>query len=73
MEKEGELSFGEFKVKIFEYESDTFSAEGSEITADETETVARKILYSFAENNLDGVLINNLLTEIRAENEKEEE
>lgn len=52
---------------IAEYESDTFSAEGSNITADEALKVANELVTMWAERNLDGDLITEMLNDIREE------
>jgi len=51
---------------IAEYESDTFSAEGSEITADEALFIAEELITMWAEHHLDGVIITEFLEEKRA-------
>lgn len=50
---------------IKEYESDTFTAEGSEITDDEALRVARRIIQWTVDNRLDGVMIDEFLSDIR--------
>jgi len=52
---------------ILEYESDTFSAAGSNISEEEAEKVAESIINGWIENNLDGVIISSALDEIRGE------
>lgn len=54
---------------VMAYESDTFSAEGSEITRDEAEHVVTLILKMWWESRLDGVVIDNMLNEVRSAEE----
>lgn len=60
--------------EILAYESDTFSAQSSEITIEEAEKVAfrfvmRDIERRFATETMDGSMIDNVLYEIRNPNE----
>lgn len=50
---------------IREYESNTFSASGSEITSKEIRRVAEKCINWFVENRLDGVIRDDFLSDIR--------
>jgi len=50
---------------ILNYESDTFSAEGSQITEEEAHQVALLLINWLIENRLDGDLIDSLLYEVR--------
>lgn len=59
------LGFGQFVDVIKDYESDTFSAEGSEITATEAQQVACRLINWLVENRLDGVMIDGMLSDIR--------
>ncbi len=59
------LGFGQFIDYIREYESDTFSAEGSQITATEAQQVAYRLMNWLVENRLDGVMIDSILSDIR--------
>lgn len=52
---------------IAEYESDTFSAEGSNITPDEALKVASELVAMWTERNLDGVIITEMLDDVREE------
>lgn len=58
------MTFKQFVEMICEYESDTFSAEGSQITEDEAIKVAEKYLDS-VEAHIDGVGIDARLDEVR--------
>lgn len=49
---------------IAEYESDTFSASASDLTSEEVELIAKRLLDN-VESNLDGVTISAYLDEIR--------
>ena len=62
------LGFGQFVDMIREYESDTFSAEGSEITPTEAQQVAYRLINGWAEEHLDGVSIDHILYDIRGGN-----
>jgi len=59
------MTFDKFVEYIFEYESDTFSADGSEINLVEARKVAELLLGEFVENDLDGVAINAAFEEVR--------
>jgi len=50
---------------ILDYESDTFSAEGSQITEVEAKRVAQLLITWLIDNRLDGDLIDGLLYEVR--------
>lgn len=54
--------------RIFNYESDTFNARGSQITKTEARMIANRIVKSFAANQLDGVLITDVLADVRRTN-----
>lgn len=58
---------------IKEYESDTFSASGWEITDAEAVRVARRLIQWFIDNRLDGVLIADIMDDLRPEPEEAEE
>lgn len=60
--------FAKLVKDISEYDSDTFSAEGSKITPEECLNVANKIVDSWSSRCLDGMLISNFLESIRGEN-----
>lgn len=53
--------------EIRSYESDTFSAEGSEITLDEAQSVAVKLINRIYgdDSSLDGILLSSILEDIR--------
>ena len=53
--------------EIRTYESDTFSADLSGINGQETVLVAEKLVDWLIENRLDGVIINDILNQIRDE------
>ena len=55
----------EFVKQIIEYESDTFSGSGSEITEKEACLVIKSILTDYFEHHLDGLSIDSRLEEIR--------
>lgn len=60
---------------IKEYESDTFSAEGSELTEEEAEaitvTLINRALQSMIDTEtLDGVTIDEMLSDMREDNEE---
>ena len=63
------MNAGEFVEMIFTYESDTFSSSGSNIRIKEAQKIAAKLLDIFTMNHLDGVMISNLLDEIREDKE----
>ncbi len=50
---------------ILDYESDTFSASGSQITVLEAEKVADEIIANWIDKYLDGVTINVFLDKVR--------
>lgn len=59
------MKYDKFVKYIKEYESDTFSAEGSQITDKEANLVAEKFLASCVDNRMDGVTIDVYLDAIR--------
>ena len=59
------IGIEQFAEMIGEYESDTFSAQGSEITKEEAMEVAKAILAHWIDSRLDGVIIDGTLAEIR--------
>ena len=63
------MKFEDLVKHIKEYESDTFSAEGSEITQEEAEKVAERLIGVWVDENLDGVSIDSVLADIRPEDE----
>lgn len=65
MENKYGLGFGQFVDVIKEYESNTFSAEGSEITPTEAQQVACRLLKAWSDDHLDGVMIGGYLSDIR--------
>ena len=58
-------SMAMFADLISDYESDTFSASGSEITPAEAIEVAQRILAVWIDDRLDGVIIDGTLAEVR--------
>ena len=58
------MTFDQFVKSIETYESDTFSAEGSEITHVEATKVAERYLDSI-EDHMDGIGIDVYLDEVR--------
>jgi hypothetical protein len=51
--------------EIMKYESDTFSASGSEITLEEAEELSQMIITDWIENQLDGITISDALSTLR--------
>lgn len=66
------MTFDEFVTVIEGYESDTFSAKGSEITHEEALAVGERLLDNYANNRLDGVLIDGALSDIRPDHGEDE-
>jgi hypothetical protein len=62
-----EKAWHSFLKQIQEYESDTFSAVRSKITLKEAGDIAEKILSAWIENQLDGVMLSEALSELRDE------
>lgn len=60
------MTIRELADQIKDYESDTFSASGSEITDEEAVATAEQLLDWWNEKNLDGVSIDAALFEVRA-------
>ncbi len=50
---------------ILKYESDTFSAEGSEISREEATKIAQRMIKVWIEHDLDGLWIQEWLDDIR--------
>ena len=65
------MNFGEFMNHIEDYESDTFSASAEKISVTEKIKIANKLLDIFVNNNIDGVLLSQVLQEIREEGKHE--
>lgn len=59
------MKFEQFVEIIGEYESDTFSAQGSQITPEEAREVAEVILATWVDDHLDGVRIDAVLDGLR--------
>lgn len=57
----------ELVKEVMEYESDTFSASGAEITEEEARKVVEKIVRDLWDAHIDGVKINFALADIRPE------
>ena len=51
--------------EIKKYESDTFSAEGSKIADYEAVQIAQQLIKSWTDTHLDGIIITEMLGEIR--------
>jgi hypothetical protein len=58
---------------IEHYESDTFSASGSDITHHEAELVAERLIMDLIENEIDGVQISADLFDIRPDPNDEDD
>lgn len=50
---------------IEEYESDTFSASGSQITHEEATRIADTLIQMWMDRHIDGVILDELLDDIR--------
>ena len=59
------ITFKDFVDEILSYESDTFSAECDKITRKEAVRVARIMLLSWRNHDLDGIMISDVLEHIR--------
>jgi hypothetical protein len=59
------MTFDQFVQEIMEYESDTFSAQGSKITKAEATAVAENIIRNYVINIMDGIMLDMHLSEIR--------
>lgn len=59
--------YAKFLKELNEYESDTFSAEASKITPEETVLVAGRLIEGWMDNYLDGVSIAEALAYFRKE------
>jgi len=64
-DQESPPGWDDFIKQIMQYESDTFSAEGSGITRQEAERVTRLLMTNFFDRKLDGILISEALDSIR--------
>jgi len=65
--------FAGLMATIKEYESDTFSSEGAKLTDEEVFQISNKIVDDWVDHYLDGVLIAQLLEDVRSENKTIEE
>lgn len=61
------MKFDQLVKEILEYESDTFSASGFEITKEEAKQVAERCIEWFVNNRMDGVILDEFLFAIREE------
>lgn len=59
------MKWVQFIDVIRDYESDTFSASGSEISLAEAEKVAEELLANWTDKYLDGVSIDVFLDKVR--------
>lgn len=60
-------TFEQLVQEIKDYESDTFSSEGSELTWEEAKELAEKAIRYFILNIMDGVKLSDWLEDIRGE------
>ncbi len=60
------MTFYKLVKHIQEYESDTFTAKGAEITKAEAVRVVENLLESWVANHLDGAVITGILGSLRA-------
>jgi len=69
--------FDELVEYVADYESDTFSASGEELTKEEAVKIATTLVENNIQNmldgmRLDGVMISSILEDLRPEAEEEE-
>ena len=66
------MEMNKLAMHIIEYESDTFSANGTNLTKPELKLMLDKIYESIINNNIDGVWLSQILAEIRDVDEIED-
>lgn len=73
MDEEKKMIFANRIIKtILEYESDTFSAEGTHITEDEAMSISEIIIEHWFNSYLDGTIITQELMDCRGVDEQDE-